>query len=345
LVGQKTWLPQNDSDRLAAMQTPPPLNPANEKLTAGISVVVPVFNSEQTLPLLIQRLETALTSAAGPGAFEVILINDGSRDRSWEIASGLCSTHGFLRAIDLMRNYGQHNALLCGIRLARFDKIVTLDDDLQNPPEEIPALLCKLNEGLDVVYGKPLQLTHGLWRNLASLITKAVLQGAMGADTARNVSAFRIFRTQVRQAFSNYRSPFVSIDVLLTWGTTRFAAVGVKHDPRAAGKSNYTLRKLMVHALNMVTGFSTWPLQLASLIGFAFTILGVILLLYVLIRYAVDPEARKVAGFPFLASVISIFAGAQLFALGVIGEYLARLHFRTMERPTYTIRQTNTADL
>jgi glycosyltransferase involved in cell wall biosynthesis len=324
--------------------SPPQRHPTQTSTTAeqlphGVSVVVPVYNSEATLPALLDRLSAVLQTAAGPGAFEVILVNDASRDRSWPVIAQLTARHPWARGIDLMRNYGQHNALLCGIRTARFDKLVTLDDDLQNPPEEIPVLLAKLDEGLDVVYGKPRELHHGLLRNAASLITKAVLQGAMGAETARNVSAFRAFRTNVRQAFESYRSPFVSIDVLLTWGTTRFAAVPVRHDARAAGVSNYTLRKLIVHALNMVTGFSTWPLQVASLVGLAFALLGALVLVFVVVRYLFDPAARQVQGFPFLASVIAIFAGAQLFALGIIGEYLARLHFRTMDRPTYTVRQ------
>jgi undecaprenyl-phosphate 4-deoxy-4-formamido-L-arabinose transferase len=314
---------------------------ADAALPPGVSVVVPVYNSQATLRTLVERLEGVLTSAPGAGAFEVVLVNDASRDESWRIVSELRGTRPWVRGIDLMRNYGQHNALLCGIRAARFDTIVTIDDDLQNPPEEVPKLLAGLADGrTDAVYGKPTSLHHGLWRDLASLITKAVLQGAMGAETARNISAFRAFRTNLRRAFETYKSPFVSIDVLLTWGTTRFAAVDVRHEPRAVGASNYTFRKLLTHALNMVTGFSTWPLQLASLIGFGFTILGVLLMLFVVGRYVFDPaDGRRVAGFPFLASVVAIFSGAQLFALGVIGEYLARLHFRTMERPPYAVRQ------
>jgi undecaprenyl-phosphate 4-deoxy-4-formamido-L-arabinose transferase len=315
-----------------------------QTLPPGISVVVPVYNSQQTLAALVDRLAGVLASLKPAGGYEVLLVNDGSRDQSWQIVSELSAKYPWVRGLDLMRNYGQHNALLCGIRLARFDIIITLDDDLQNPPEEIPVLLAKLSEGLDVVYGKPEALKHGLLRNLASLITKAVLKGAMGAETARNISSFRAFRTILRDAFATYRSPFVSIDVLLTWGTTRFAAVNVKHEPRTLGESNYNVRKLLVHAMNMITGFSTWPLQLASFVGFGFTVLGVIILLFVVGRYLLDPSARSVQGFPFLASIIAIFAGAQLFALGVIGEYLARLHFRTMDRPTYVVRQRTTEE-
>jgi undecaprenyl-phosphate 4-deoxy-4-formamido-L-arabinose transferase len=133
----------------------------------------------------------------------------------------------------------------------------------------------------------------------------------------------------------------VSIDVLLTWGTTRFSAVPVRHDPRSLGVSNYTLRKLLVHAANMMTGFTALPLQIASLIGFAFTLFGLLLLIYVLGRYWI--EGTSVPGFPFLASVISIFSGAQLFALGVIGEYLARMHFRMMEQPPFMVRESTEA--
>ena len=125
--------------------------------------------------------------------------------------------------------------------------------------------------------------------------------------------------------------------MLLTWGTVRFGAVDVRHEPRAFGASNYTFRKLVIHALNMMTGFSTLPLQFASLVGFAFTLFGIGVLAYVIGRYLM--EGSSVAGFPFLASVIAIFSGAQLFALGIIGEYLARMHFRMMERPTYTVRE------
>ena len=159
----------------------------------------------------------------------------------------------------------------------------------------------------------------------------------MGLEIARRVNAFRAFRAELRAAFANYQGPYLSIDVLLTWATTRFGACVVEHRPREHGASNYTLRNLVRHALNMMTGFSTWPLQVASLVGFGATVFGVLVLAYVVGRYLVQGGAP--AGFPFLASIISIFAGAQLFALGIMGEYLARMHFRMMERPTYVVRQ------
>jgi undecaprenyl-phosphate 4-deoxy-4-formamido-L-arabinose transferase len=267
--------------------------------------------------------------------YELLLVNDGSRDQSWPIIRRLAAENSRVRGINLMRNYGQHNALLCGIRAARCETVVTMDDDLQHAPEDIPKLIAKLEEGFDVVYGTPEKEPHGLWRGLASKLTKFALQHVMGAKSARSVSAYRSLRTHLRVAFGRYQSPFVSLDVLLTWGTTRFAAITVPHHPRAAGKSNYTLRALIIHALTLMTGFSVWPLQVASAIGFGFTVFGILVFVYVVARFFV--EGHSVPGFPFLASLIAIFSGAQMFALGIIGEYLARMHFRMMERPTYVV--------
>jgi undecaprenyl-phosphate 4-deoxy-4-formamido-L-arabinose transferase len=283
----------------------------------------------------MERLEPVVTAHAP--AFEVILVNDGSHDHSWDVIHQLAHRYPWVRGISLMRNYGQHNALLCGIRAARHEVIVTLDDDLQNPPEEIPKLLDKLAEGYDVVYGAPAEEQHGLWRDLASRVTKIALQSAVGAQTARHASAFRAFRSEVRGGFTDFQGPFVSIDVLLTWGASRFTAIPVQHDKRSLGTSQYTLRKLIRHAFNMMTGFSVLPLQIASLIGFAFTVFGFFVLVYVIGGYFV--RGGSVPGFPFLASLIAMFSGVQMFALGIIGEYLARMHFRMMDRPGYAIRE------
>jgi undecaprenyl-phosphate 4-deoxy-4-formamido-L-arabinose transferase len=303
-------------------------------MAPSLSVVVPVYNSAGTLPRLVARISSALAPLATP--FELILVDDGSRDASFRAIQELARTHPFVRGLRLLRNFGQHNALLCGIRAARNEVVVTLDDDLQNPPEEVPRMLALLEEGYDVVYGTPESEQHGLLRDVASRITKLTLQKAMGAKTAGQVSAFRCFRTELRAAFESFRGNFVSIDVLLTWGTTRFTAIRVRHDRREEGQSSYTVYKLITHALNMLTGFSTFPLQIASLTGFAFTAFGVGVLAYVLGSYLI--RGSGVAGFPFLASVIAIFSGSQLFALGIMGEYLARIHFRMMDRPTYVVR-------
>lgn len=300
----------------------------------GLSVVIPVYNSAESLPPLLEQLAVTLPTLRE--AYEVILVNDGSPDDSWTVVEGLSQQYAFVRGVNLMRNYGQHNALLCGIRLVQYELIVTVDDDLQHPPAEIGKLLAKLEEGYDVVYGVPAGEQHNVWRVLASQVTKWVLQAAMGANVARNISAFRAFRTAVRRAFVHYDSPFVNIDVLLTWGTTRFGAVPTRHDERTIGQSNYTFRKLVRHTLNMVTGFSILPLQFASMLGFAFTLFGIFVLVYVVGRALF--AGIVVQGFAFTACIIAIFSGVQLLTIGVIGEYLARMYARSMGRPTSVIR-------
>lgn len=304
------------------------------------SIIIPVYNSAEGLPRLVAELEHWLPKLGMD--HEVLLVNDGSRDGSWQVIGDLARTRPWLSGINLMRNYGQHNALLCGIRAVRGDVIVTMDDDLQNPPSEIAVMLAKLDEGFDVVYGKPRKERHGVMRDAASRITKLALQSAMGAETARNVSAFRAFRTRLRDAFATYQSPYLSIDVLLTWATTRFAAIEVKHDDRQYGVSQYTMGKLVNHAFNMMTGFSTVPLRLASLLGFVLALFGFLLLVWVVGRLVI--LGYSVPGFPFLASTIALFSGAQLFALGIFGEYLGRMHLRLMERPPYVVREQTRQD-
>jgi undecaprenyl-phosphate 4-deoxy-4-formamido-L-arabinose transferase len=304
-------------------------------LLPSLSIVVPVFNAGQSLVPLVERLEPVLRGAAR--SFEVILVDDGSGDDSWQVIESLHVRYAWVRGLRLMRNYGQHNATLCGIRDARGEVLVTMDDDLQHPPEQIPVLLARLAEGYDVVYGSPEAERHGLWRDIASQITKLALQSVLGARTARQVAGFRVMRTRLRDAFADFRGAFVSIDVLLTWSTTRFSAVKVPHEFRRVGRSNYTFFTLVIHALNMLTGFSTLPLQLASLLGFAAMLYGLGLLVFVLTRYLIHGVVAP--GFTFLASVICLFSGAQLFALGMMGEYLARMHHRMMERPVYAVAE------
>lgn len=298
-----------------------------------LSVVVPVYNSADTLVELVQRLDGVLRQCADE--FEIILVNDGSRDQSWSVIQNLAQKYECLRGLNMLRNYGQHNALLCGIRSANYPITITLDDDLQNPPEEIPKLLAKLEEGYDVVFGAREKERNGLWRDAASQVTKLVLARVMGAEVATKISSFKAFRTDLRKAFADYSGSMVLIDVLFTWGTNKFACVEVKHLPRTVGQSNYGFRQLTVHAINMITGFTSLPLQISSLYGMVCIFLGIVLLVYVIFRTMAEQSAPP--GFPFLASIVLVFSGAQLLALGIIGEYIARIHVRLQDRPTYCV--------
>ena len=300
-----------------------------------ISAVIPVYNSQLSLEELSMRLSNVLESISE--GYEIIFINDGSHDESWEVLCKLAGSNAHIKAVNLMRNFGQHNALLAGIRLAQYSIIVTLDDDLQHPPEEIDKLLAELDRGYDVVYGTPEEETHQFSRNIASQMIKIAFQSVMKVKVARRISAFRVFRTSLRKAFEKFNAPHPSVDVLLSWATTRFSFVYVKHNERKLGASNYNFWKLFSHAMNMMTGFSTMPLRMASVLGFTFTLFGIGVFLYVFIRYLL--EGTPVQGFPFLASLISILSGVQLFVFGIFGEYLARMYSRIMERPTYIIQE------
>lgn len=299
----------------------------------NLSVVIPVYNGEGSLRILHSKLQSSLECITD--SFEIIFVEDCGGDNSWALIKDLANEDARVKGIRLSRNYGQHNALLCGIRAAQGQVIVTLDDDLQNPPEEIHKLLKKLDEGYDVVYGYPESQTHGILRNMASRITKLALGSVMGVESANRASAFRAFKNHLKESFATYRSPAVNIEVLLTWGTTKFGSIAVRQDARADGESGYTLKKLISHAINMATGFSTLPLRFASFLGLFFSFIGIVIFLYILVRYLTADMV--VPGFSFIASIVAIFSGAQLLCLGIIGEYLAKMHFRSMERPPYTV--------
>lgn len=305
------------------------------RVSPRVSIVVPVYNAKATLDPLVERIEAVLSERRV--AFEILLVNDGSRDSSWERIRQLAADRPHVRGIDLMRNYGQHNALLAGVRSARFEVVVTLDDDLQNPPEEIPKLLDRLDAGADVVYGTPPIRKHGFWRNVASAILRLCLRTVTAPDVAKIVTGFRAFRTDLRRAFEGYESAFIFLDALLPWATDRFASVEVRHDARTVGRSNYGFPKLLGLGVDMLTSFSTVPLRFASLIGFVLTAFGGLILTVTVIRYALF--GYDVPGFAFLVSSIALFSGAQLFALGIMGEYLARVHFRSMGRPSSVVRE------
>jgi len=303
----------------------------------SITVVIPVFNSELILPALIGRLIPVLEKITD--SFEILLVNDGSLDNSWQVVSEMAKKNKKIVGINLMRNYGQHNALLCGIRSAKNDIVITMDDDLQHPPEEIHKLIEKIREGFDVVYGIPYKQVHEPWRNFFSWFTKTVLSKTLGIKSIKSISAFRAIRTELRKAFVNFDSPNILIDALLTWGTNNFGTVEVNEEVRSVGRSNYTFIKLFQVAMLVLTGFSTLPLKIASAIGFFFTLFGGGVLIYVVARTF---QEGSIPGFPFLASIVSIFSGVQLFTLGIFGEYLARIFNRSMNHPAYVIGDTTT---
>ena len=301
----------------------------------SVSVVIPCYRSEQTLDPLVTRLRAVLAEVTE--AYEVILVDDGSPDATWSVARRLAAAHDEVRALRLSRNYGQHNALLAGIATVRYDVTVTMDDDLQHPPEEVPRLLEALSDRVELVYGVAVEEEHSWVRNLASRSVKLAMSRGMRIEGARHISAFRAFHTYLRDAFAGIGGPHVALDVALSWATNRAVGVPVRMDPRTAGRSGYRPRTLVAHALNMVLGYSTAPLRLVIYLGLACAALGVALLAVILYEYF--SGTTTVAGFTTISSLVAIFSGAQMLAIGVLGEYIGRIHGSQTGRPTYVVRE------
>jgi glycosyltransferase involved in cell wall biosynthesis len=268
---------------------------------------------------------------------------DGSPDDTYAVARVLeLESPARVRAVLLRRNYGQHNALLAGIMRARYEVVVTMDDDLQHRPDQIPALVEPLDDPIvDLVYGSATQEEHGRLRSFSSRAVKAGL-AMTGVPNAQQVSAFRAFRTELRDGFGHVADPFFSLDVVLSWTTTSVATVPVRMDRRTVGRSAYTLSGLFRHAWNMVTGYSTLPLRLVVWLGFLCCLAGTLVLVNVLVLYAMG--RIEVAGFTTLVALLTSFSGAMMLSVGILGEYLGRLHFRSMERPTYLVRVESSHD-
>jgi glycosyltransferase involved in cell wall biosynthesis len=300
-----------------------------------VSVIVPCYRSESTLQPLVSRLCDSLAGLESVTAFEIILVVDGSPDDTGPLAVRLSREIAAVTTILFRRNFGQHNALIAGVRAARYDIIVTLDDDLQHPPEEIVKLLEPLDDpSVDLVYGVPEQEQHGMLRSVASRTVKQALT-LSGVANARWVGAFRAFRTELRDGFSRTGDAQVNLDVLLSWVTAGVRAVPVRMEPRPTGRSTYGVLGLLRHTIGMVTGYGVLPLRIATWLGIGCGLLGAIVLLTVLVRYFTGQIT--VPGFTTLAALITLFAGAQMLSIGIIGEYLGRQHFRSMSRPMYVI--------
>jgi polyisoprenyl-phosphate glycosyltransferase len=299
-----------------------------------LSVVIPVYRSVATLRQLIDRLLPVLKAIAP--RHEIVFVDDGSPDDSWKVLDELQAEHPeSIVAIQLMRNFGQHNALMCGLRNARGKFIITIDDDLQNPPEEIPKLLEAIEQSqADVVYGIPHRKEHKWWRNTGSTLVGAFYRIVF--QSCIQPSPFRIIRREVVDAILTYSLNYTYVDGLLAWNTQRIQQVEVDHHARAAGSSGYSLRKLVVLAFNLFTNFSLIPLQIVSLIGMLAAFAGLVtgacyLALYMFSRITVP-------GYASIIVAVLILGGLQLLALGIHGEYLGRLHLNVNRKPQYVVR-------
>lgn len=300
-----------------------------------VSVVVPVYGGEKTIePLLVALREVADRQG---WKMEVIFVCDRPRDGSWAVAERLAATFADVRSVLLLRNFGQHPATLLGIRMARGAVITTLDEDLQHDPDDLPTLVDIARKTRGVAYGLARRPQHGLLRNVASSISKRAMSWYIGRDLIQETSAFRAFHAPLREAFATYRSERVAIDVLLSWSGAPTTAVWCQHAPRQEGHSGYTLRKLVAYLGDLILGFSTAPLRLASFLGLCAMVVAIGLAVFVFVRWLVDGSA--VPGFAFLAILTATLGGVQLLTIGVIGEYLGRMYFNSLGRPQYLVER------
>ncbi|MFZ4756296.1 MAG: glycosyltransferase family 2 protein [Miltoncostaeaceae bacterium] len=301
----------------------------------AVSVVVPVYRGSPTAAELVERILAACADGSWDLA-EIIMVDDRSPDDSLRVISDLAAVHPEVEVVALARNFGQHAALLAGMTRASGNVIVTMDDDLQHRPEEISVLLDALSSDVDLVYGQAVDEEHGWARNVTSRAGKRIIGVAANSSFVQHISGFRAFRAWLVPELLTQSAQHPSVDVPLLWSTDRVAVVHVQMDRRAHGTSNYSVGRLFRHALTMLLGYSTVPLRAVSYVGIGIGIAGAALLAYVLVNYWAN--GSTVPGFAFIGSMVALFAGVQLIAIGVIGEYLARLYAGAIGRPLFTIR-------
>lgn len=298
------------------------------------SIVIPVYGAGHSLLSIVQRCDAAFEQLGIPLA-EFIFVDDNGPGDAWTVIQQLCAERPRTRGLQLMRNFGQHNATMCGFAEATGDIVVTLDDDLQHPPECISALIKALGDRqADLVYGEYELKQHALGRNLGSAVVNWFYRTVFRLPVT--VTSFRAMRRPLVQAILRYDLNFTFIDGLLAWNTQRIAMVSVPHHQRTEGRSGYTLSRLIVLAMNMFTNFSLLPLQFVSICGLVASAVGMLLGLYYLILALFSQIV--VPGYASIIVAVMVMGGLQLFSLGIIGEYIGRLHLNVNRKPQYTIR-------
>lgn len=304
-----------------------------------VSVVVPVFGGSDALAELHQRLAVSMAEAGL--SWELILVDDRGRAQSWPAIRALANTHPEVTGLRLSRNFGQHAATICGIEHARGRWIVTMDDDLEHPPEAITSMLAAGNEETPLVYGLFPRRTHSGVRNLSSELMRWTLKRAF-PDLNEHYSSFRAIHAPLARQLTGFRLARPYIDGMLSWMTSSAQTVEVTHGERQHGESAYTWRKLISHAVNIFVTFSHLPLRIASYGGAALAILNFLYMTYIVWAYFTSRIINP--GYTSLMSVILFACGVQLLILGVLGEYVARLMGAAYRKPVYLIEiQTTSA--
>ncbi|NZA25313.1 glycosyltransferase family 2 protein [Luteimonas sp. SJ-92] len=304
--------------------------PAN----TGFSIVVPVYNSQATLPELHRRLTTTMEALGEP--FELVFVEDGGRDGSWKVLETLAELDPRLKAVQLMRNSGQGNATLAGIEQSTGEIIVTLDDDLQHPPEEIPSMIGALraDHECDVVIGAPEIKRHNLVRRTGSALVNRVNTWFLHKDPELRFTGFRAMRRNVAEALLGQRVPYPALGPMLISITPRIVNLVVRHDARQHGRSGYDLRRIIKQTLANFIGYSILPLHMLAAIGAFGVLFSILFSVYFAVRYFA--HGIGVPGWTTLLLTLLGLSGFNFFAFGVLGEYILRIS-RNTERLNHRI--------
>jgi undecaprenyl-phosphate 4-deoxy-4-formamido-L-arabinose transferase len=300
-----------------------------------ISVVIPVYNEAENLRELGERLIRTLTGMGQ--AFEIIFVDDGSTDRSWELLTDLNGQYPqFIRALQFQRNFGQHQAIFAGFQAARGQVMVTLDADLQNPPEEIPRLVAKLAEGYDTVGGWRENRRDSAFRKLPSQLVNYLMSRVTGVKLRDYGCMLRAYRREVIDSINQCHESSSFIPALANLFSHRVAEIPVGHAERERGQSKYSLIKLLRLNFDLMTGFSNLPIHLVGFMGVAIALMGLLFGLFLLIRrILVGPE---VGGVFTLFAILFVFVGLNTLGLALIGEYVGRIYREVRQRPRFIIR-------
>ena len=302
-----------------------------------LSVVIPVYNEEANLPELLDRLTGTLVPLGRP--YEIVLVNDGSRDRSLPLLREAAALDPHLVVVDFNRNYGQHAAVFAGFEVSRGEVVVTLDADLQNPPEEIPRLVAKMEEGFDVVGTIRVQRQDTLLRRVASKIVNRMTAVATGVQLTDYGCMLRAYRQPVVKllAASNEVSTFIPVLADLFAG--RVTEIPVAHSERLHGESKYSIWKLFRLQFDLMTSFSVLPLRVTMGVGVVMAIASFLVALVLIAGRLIYGHEWAVSGVFTLFALVFFFLGGQLFAIGLLGEYVGRIYQQVRDRPRYVIRQ------
>lgn len=299
------------------------------------SVVIPVYNSEATLEELCQRISAVFNNIGHP--YEIILVNDASSDGSWLIMRKLKESLSNIKIIQLMRNFGQHNAVICGLHYVTGDYVITMDDDLQNPPEEIPKLISKITDGYDVVIGAQKIKQHSSFKNLSSFVIRYLNEKIFNKPKELRLSSYRIFTRAVADEIKALRTPYPYISGQLLSITSNIVNVEVIHDKRKYGKSTYSFRKLLSLALNLIINYSSLPLKILTFIGINVAAISFFLGIYFMAKKLFI--GIPVEGWTSVVVLVSFFNGLLLIIVSIIGEYLVRIINEVSNRQQFVIRE------